>query len=186
MKQDTAIISAIANGDREAFRKLYHLFAEKVYNTALSFVKNEQEAEEVTQDVFTKVFQNAHQFKGDASPSTWIYRIAVNTSLNLIKKKKRFTLVDLSNAEKEIPQFDHPGVLMEKRENARLLFEVIDTLPDNQRTAFILSFVEDLPRQEVANIMELSLKAVESLLQRAKGNLRKVLEKSYPNRRKKR
>jgi RNA polymerase sigma-70 factor (ECF subfamily) len=62
---------------------------------------------------------------------------------------------------------------------------VIDTLPDNQKTAFILSFVEDLKRQEVADIMEMSLKAVESLLQRAKASLREKLEKMYPDRRKK-
>ena len=63
--------------------------------------------------------------------------------------------------------------------------EFIDTLPDNQKTAFILSFIEELPRQEVADIMEVSLKSVEALLQRAKRNLRTRLEKQYPGRRKK-
>lgn len=185
LRPDVEIIQSIANGDRDAFRRFYKMFAAKVYNTALSFTKNEQEAEEVTQDVFTKVFQNAHKFKGDSSPGTWVYRIAVNTSLNLIKKKKRFTFLSLSKSQMELPEFDHPGIILEQKENARQLFKVIDTLPDKQKTAFILSFVEELPRQEVADIMQLSLKAVESLLQRAKKNLRKELGKIYPNRRKK-
>ena len=74
---------------------------------------------------------------------------------------------------------------MENKENAKLLFKVIDKLPDTQKTAFILSYIEELPRQEVANIMETSLKAVESLLQRAKKKMRVELEKIFPNRRKK-
>ena len=75
-------------------------------------------------------------------------------------------------------------MLLEKRESSKILFQVIDTLPDSQKTAFILSFVEELPRQEVADIMEISLKATESLLQRAKNNLRNKLKNKYPDRRK--
>jgi len=177
------ILQSIANGDRRAFQQLYELFSEKVYNTALSYVQNEQDAEEITQDVFTNIFRNASKFKGEAAVSTWIYRITVNASLNQIKRKKRFSFFSAGEI-KETPDFDHPGILLEKKEHAKALFKVIDTLSDNQKTAFILSFVEELPRQEVADIMEISLKAVESLLQRAKKNLRIKLEKLYPNRRK--
>lgn len=179
------LIQAIANGDRTAFRKLYNEFSEKVYNTAISYVQNDEDAEEITQDVFTSIFKNASKFKGDSAVGTWVYRISVNTSLNYLKKKKRFSLFNFGSPDPEQPDFEHPGILLEKKENAKVLFKVIDTLPDSQKTAFILSYIEDLPRQEIADIMETSLKAVESLLQRAKGNLRKKLEKLYPNRRKK-
>lgn len=76
--------------------------------------------------------------------------------------------------------FQHPGVLLENKEKAQYLFSVIETLAEAQKTAFILSFVEGLPRQEVADIMETSLKSVESLLQRAKANLKKKLIEIYP------
>lgn len=174
----------MANGDRKAFQQLYELFSEKVYNTALSYAQNELDAEEITQDVFTSVFRNAAKFKGDAAVSTWIYRITVNTCLNHIKRKKRFSFLKFGESESERPDFEHPGVLLENKENAKSLFKAIDTLPESQKTAFILSFVEELPRQEVAEIMEISLKAVESLLQRGKKNLRDKLEKLYPHRRK--
>lgn len=179
-------MSSIAEGDKNAFRELYKLFSSKVYNTALSYVQNEQDAEEVTQDVFTSIFRNAGKFKGSAAVSTWIYRITVNTSLNYLKKKKRFSFLTFGVSELERPDFEHPGVLLENKENAKALFKVIDTLPDSQKTAFILSFVEELPRQKVADIMDVSLKAVESLLQRGKKNLRTKLGKSYPSRRKNR
>lgn len=179
------ILAAVAEGDSNAFRQLYGLYAEKVYNTALSYAQNGQDAEEIAQDVFTSIFRYAGNFKGESAVNTWIYRITVNTSLNHLKKKKRFSFLKFGNTEPDPPDFEHPGVLLENRENAKILFKVINTLPENQKTAFILSYVEDLPRQEVADIMELSLKAVESLLQRAKASLRKKLDNHYPNRRKK-
>ncbi|GJM34182.1 MAG: RNA polymerase sigma factor [Saprospiraceae bacterium] len=178
------IITSIANGDRQAFQKLYALFGDKVYNTAITYAQDKEDAEEITQDVFTSIFRNAAKFKGDAAVNTWIYRITVNTSLNHLKRKKRFSFLKFGQLELQKPDFDHPGILLEKKEDAKALFKVIDSLPDKQKTAFILSFVEELPRQEVADIMELSLKAVESLLQRAKANLRGKLENLYPERRK--
>ena len=184
MGKSLKLLEAIADGDQKAFQQLYELFAEKVYNTALSYAQNEQDAEEITQDVFTSIFRNAAKFKADSTVRTWIYRITVNTSLNHIKRKKRFSFLKFGALQPDQPDFEHPGVLLENRENAKALFKAIDTLPKNQKTAFILSFVEVLPRQEVADIMGISLKAVESLLQRAKKNLRDKLGNLYPHRRK--
>lgn len=177
MKNEQDLIRLVAKEDRTAFAELYVLLNEKVYNTALSYLQNTQDAEEVTQDVFVKIYKNAAKFQGNATVSTWVYRITINTSLNFIKRKKRFTLFSLGTKSKDLPDFNHPGVIMEKKEDARLLFSTIKTLPENQQTAFILSFIEHLPRLEVADIMGISLKAVESLLQRAKKNLRIKLKK---------
>lgn len=177
------LLSRIAAEDRQAFQQFYQLFAEKVFNTALSYTQNFQDAEEVTQDVFISIYQAAANFKAKAAVNTWVYRITVNKSINFIKKKKRWALFHLNYTPKEQTDFEHPALILENKENAKLLFQFIASLANKQKTAFILSFVEDLPRQEVADIMGLSLKAVESLLQRAKKNLRSKLEKSYPNRR---
>ncbi len=184
MDQQIHLIKSIAGQDQQAFQELYTLYSSKVYNTAISYAQNPADAEEITQDVFVKIHKYAAQFKGESSVGTWIYRIVVNTSLNHLKKKKRFSFLSFGQTETHPSDFDHPGILLENKENARYLFQSIDTLPESQKTAFILSFVEELPRQEVADVMELSLKAVESLLQRAKKNLRDKLENAYPNRRK--
>lgn len=184
MNKESEIIKAIVAGEKEAFSILYKQFSEKIYNTALSYTKNVEEAEEITQDVFIKVFKNIRSFEGSSSLNTWIYRITTNTSLNYVKKANRLINYKNSLSYSTTRDFDHPGVLLENKENVSALYKVMDGLPENQKTAFILSFIEYLPRQEVADIMELSLKAVESLLQRAKKNMRKELEKIYPNRRK--
>ncbi|MEO1436182.1 MAG: RNA polymerase sigma factor [Bacteroidota bacterium] len=182
--QELQNIQAIADGDRQAFLQLYQEYADLVYNLALSYVKHIPDAEEITQDVFTKIHRKAGQFKGGSSLKTWIYRITINTSLTYLKKRKRQSIFQFGSTDQQVPDFEHPGVLLENKEKAKLLFQTIETLPDQQKTAFLLSFVEELPRQQVADIMEVSLKSVEALLQRAKKKMRLKLEKHYPNRRK--
>ena len=184
MRSEIEIIQAIADGEEQALAVLYSLYSEKVYNTGLSYTKSVEDAEEITQDVFMKIYKSAALFKGTSSVNTWVYRIVINTSLNYLKKKNRFTFFKNTLSNTQSVDFKHPGVLLENKENAAALYKAMDCLPSNQKTAFILSFIEELPRQEVADIMKTSLKAVESLLQRAKKNMRSELEKIYPHRRK--
>ena len=183
MNIETELIKQISQGDKIAFKELYALFSNKVYATALHYLQNIPDAEEVTQDVFLSIFNNAHTFKGNSSVSTWVYRIAVNTSLNFLKSRKKSSFLYLFDYKKEIPDFNHPGIIEENKENAKLMYQAISSLPDAQKTAFILGFIEEKPRQEIADIMEISLKAVESLLQRAKANLKIKLKSLNPNRR---
>lgn len=177
------LIAAISQGDRKAFESFYESTSGLVYNTSLSYVHNTTDAEEVTQQVYIKVFKYIQNFKGDSALKTWLYRIAINTSLDFLKKKKRFSFMHSGIDNIQNADFDHPGVLMEKKEAAKELYKVIDTLPEKQRIAFTLIFIEGSPIKEVADIMETSYKAVESLLQRAKKNLREKLKKEYIKRR---
>ncbi|MEZ4966829.1 MAG: RNA polymerase sigma factor [Saprospiraceae bacterium] len=183
------LLERIAGGDENALSELYDVFHQRVYNTALGFLQHVEDAEEITQDVFVEIYRSAGRFQGNSSVSTWIYRIAVHRCLDRLrykKRKRRFAFFSslMGMNVPDPPDFEDPGVQMEKRENARILYKAIDTLPATQKTAFLLSFVEDLPRQEIADIMQVSLKALESLLQRAKANLRKNLDPYYPGRRK--
>lgn len=173
------LISSVAAGDRDAFRALYEQFAGRVYNTALSYLQDKQDAEEVTQDVFVTIYRQAGSFRGDSALSTWIYRIAANAAINYRRKRRKFTVFSIEDKEAQsgLTDFRHPGVQLEHSEQAAHLFKAVEALPDKQKMAFVLSYVENLPRQEVADVMEMSLKAVESLLMRAKSTLRKKLEK---------
>jgi len=185
-------LAQIAAGKDTALAALYNAFGARVFNTALGYLQNAGEAEEVTQDVFVKIYQSASRFEGKSAVSTWIYRIAINQSLDRLahrNRQKRFGMMvrffkgDSVEPQNDLPHFDHPGIQLEQKENARILFKAIESLPEQQKTAFILSFVEELPRQEVADVMQVSLKAVESLLQRAKANLRTRLDDFYEDRR---
>jgi len=164
--------------------ELYNQFGIMVYNLALQYVQNIEDAEEITQDVFMAVYSSLSTFREDSTYSTWIYQITINKSLDFIKakkRKKRFGFLtalftDDHNSEINIPvDFNHPGIQMEDKESLKQLFEHINSLPDNQKTALILHKIEQLPQAEVARIMRLSPKAVESLVQRAKTGLIKKI-----------
>jgi RNA polymerase sigma-70 factor (ECF subfamily) len=181
-------------GDERSFREFYDLHNVKVYNTALGFLVNENDAEDITQEVFVQVFKSIKYFEGKSSLSTWVYRITVTKSLDLLrsrKAKKRFAFIknvfekseDGGREDKDevFINPEHPGVLEENRELSVILFREIDKLPENQRIAFVLNKTEQLSYQEVSEVMGISLSSAESLIFRAKSNLKKRLEKFFSN-----
>jgi RNA polymerase sigma-70 factor (ECF subfamily) len=181
------LIQQLRAGDEQAFKSLVANYQDLVYNTALGVVQNSEDAEDVAQEVFIQVYRSIDQFKGDARLSTWIYRITTTKALDHIrsrKRKKRFAFItSLFGPNDELVHepvdFQHPGVALDRKEQAALLFKMIEQLPDNQKVAFTLHKTEELSYQEIADVMQLSVSAVESLLFRARQNLRKLLEKYY-------
>jgi RNA polymerase sigma factor (sigma-70 family) len=174
------------------FVALYQQYKLLVYNVALSYVQNVEDAEEITQDVFIQLHQSMDGFKNQSSLKTWIYRIAINKSLDFLKHKKSrkrfFIFGKRSENEYEIQNvsnFEHPGVLLENQEKSKILFQVINGLAEKQKTAFILSKIDGLSNPEIASIMELTVSSVESLLFRAKDNLKKKLAEKFEEYRKK-
>lgn len=155
-----------------------------VFNIALNHLQQREEAEEVTQDVFVKVHGKLAGFSGRSNIRTWIYRITVNQCLDHLKARKRkkrsgFHLRFFGDDERDptatLSDYDHPGVMLEDREAVHALFTLIDTLPTRQRSILILKAVDGLEQQEIAAILELSVKSVESLLSRAKDNLKQKM-----------
>jgi RNA polymerase sigma-70 factor (ECF subfamily) len=182
------LLKEVNSGNAKALEKLFLLLKNSVFNVALSYTRNREDAEEITQDVFVEVYQSAATFKGDSSVKTWVYRIAINKSLDFIRyrnRKKRFALLTslVSKETGEVkyhqPDFNHPGVSLENKEKAQYLFAAIDKLPQNQQTAFILLKLEGMSQREAAETMQINEKALESLFQRAKQNLRKELSDIY-------
>jgi RNA polymerase sigma-70 factor (ECF subfamily) len=182
------LLFGLRHGEESAFKELVALFQDKVFNTALGLLQHHTEAEDIAQEVFIQVYRSIDNFKGESLLSTWIYRITVTKSLDHLrskKRKKRFGFLSNLFGDNNLPayepeDFNHPGVLQENKEDAAILFKVIDQLPENQRTAFVLNKVEDLSYREIAAILNTTESAVDSLLQRAKQNLRKKLNELPP------
>lgn len=166
------------------FEELYEEHKSLVYNLALQYVQNIEDAEEITQDVFVSAYHHLDSFNHDSKISTWLYRITINKSLDFIKakkRKKRFGFLtslfheDSSDVKYEVSDFNHPGIMLEQKEELENIFKNINSLPDNQKTALILLKIEEKSQKEAAEIMEITPKAVESLFQRAKNNLKKKI-----------
>jgi RNA polymerase sigma-70 factor (ECF subfamily) len=171
---------------------MFRIFVEKyqdmVFRTCYGFVKNSDDCDDVCQNVFIQAFRNIDKFKGESALSTWLYKIAINQSINFLRQNKWQKLVqkveDLfvfsnNQVNNRNSNNQNPEKLLEKKEEDDILNQAISSLPENQRTAFILHKYDDLPQQDIAEIMGISISAVESLVFRAKSNLQKKLFKYY-------
>ncbi len=186
--EEKELILRLKKNDEIAFGFLVDFFSKKVYNTCIGMLQNIEDAEDVTQEIFISIHINIKEFKEESSLSTWIYRISVNKCLEFIRKKNRkkrsgiFRSIFSAEGEKSIENhsdFSHPGIQLENKERSIILFKAIGLLPEQQQTAYILHKVEQVSYNEIAVIMEVSLSSVESLLFRAKQNLKKHLATYY-------
>ena len=182
------LVYGLRNGEEVAFKELVLKFQDRVFNTSLGLLQHPADAEDMAQEVFIQVYRSIHQFKEESLLSTWIYKITTTKCLDHLrskKRKKRFGFVgNLFGADNkpvyEPEEFNHPGVQLDRKEDAALLFKLVEQLPENQRTAFILNKVEELSYREIADVLNTSESAVDSLLQRAKQNLRKKINEMPP------
>lgn len=152
------LIDDFKNGNEQAFNLLVHRYKEKVYWIVRRLLPDHDEADDVTQNVFIKVYHSLPSFKGDSSFYTWIYRIAVNLSLNEIRRKK---LRKTFSINEEIHQIRSTDVLpleqMENDERTQHIRDAIELLPEKQKKVFLLRYYEELPYEEIAKILKTSV-----------------------------
>jgi len=185
---ENELIEGLIRHDRNAFRELVGNHRKKVIKTAFYFTQNMEDAEELAQDIFMETIESIKHFRKSSSLSTWIYRITVNKSLNLVRKNKRkkifSSLEDLFSKKseargKDLPDPSHSSTKLEENERRELLSRSIQSLPENQRITFILSKYDGLSYKEIAEVMNISIPSVESLLHRARLNLQKKLARHF-------
>jgi RNA polymerase sigma-70 factor, ECF subfamily len=186
---EAGIINKLKQGNEQAFKELVESYRSMVVNTCFGLLHNMEDAEDVAQDVFIEVFRSVENFRADSKISTWLYRIAVNRSLNFIRNNKKHkwfqSFSEVVESKKELlnqlnhQSADDPESELENSQRALLLHQAIDSLPENQRIAFTLNKYEDLAYKEISEVMNLSVSSVESLIHRAKKNLQKKLYKCY-------
>ena len=187
--EENAFLTELKAKNQAAYARLLDEYQKKVFNTCLSFVPNVEDAEDVAQEVFVEVYNSIKNFKGNSKLSTWIYRIAVNKSLEFIRKKntkKRFGFMQ-SLTGNTIPidkssyftEFNHPGVQLENKEKSEVLFRVINELPEAQKVVFTLHKIDGHSYKEISEITQKSISSIESLLFRARKNLKHSLTTFY-------
>jgi RNA polymerase sigma factor (sigma-70 family) len=179
---ESTLMTRLQQGDETAYRSICTAYQDRIYTAILCIVQSVSDAEDLTQEVFVDAFLNIGSFNQKSQFSTWLYRIAINKALNhrrFWKAKKRLnTFLSIFNLtdEAEVPDFVHPAHILENKERSEKIYEAIDKLPANQRTAFVLRQQEDLSYAEIAQIMQTTIPSVESLLFRAKQNLQQFLK----------
>lgn len=185
---DLVLIEQFRNGSMEAYEELVARYESKVYNLAMRFTRNQEDAEEVLQDVFTTIYQKLEGFQGKSAFSSWLYRIIVNAAFMKLRKRRQSNTIyieDLSPQTRQITieKDNTPGqrvdLLSMNRELRETLEGAINRLPDQYRAVFVLRDVDGLSNQEVGEILDLSIPAVKSRLHRSRLMLRKKLQRYY-------
>lgn len=174
---DEQLIKEIRSGNSAAFRTLMERYQQQVFRVAMGYLHAKEDAEDLTQEVFIRVYEMLHTFHGEAAFSTWLYRITLNMSLNQLRKnKKKRLLQSLDTIFNRGSSDKTPLEMLEREEQDREIRAAINALPEKQRMAFVLSRYEELPQKQIATIMNRTEGAVEQLLKRANEKLRKKLQ----------
>lgn len=185
---DLQLIKDFCKGSIEAFEELIGRYETKAFNLSMRFVKNQEDAEEVLQDVFTTLYHKLEGFEGKSAFSSWLYRIVVNASFMKLRKRRQTPTLSIE----DIPQINQQNTLEKEnlvtdradirtlgREIRETIEHAIHRLPDEYRSVFILRDVDGLTNQEVGEILDLSIPAVKSRLHRSRLMLRKKLLRFY-------
>ena len=188
---DVELVGRAKKGDLEAFEALANRYEQRVYSLALRMLRQEQDAEDVTQQTFLSAMENLGGFRGDASFSTWLLRIATHAALKVIRKRKGLDTVSLEEATegtKDTDAVPHPEYiadwrqspeeLVHKHEIKRLLDEALGHLDEKHRVVFLLRDVEGLSVKETAEALGLSEANIKVRLLRARLQLREELTRS--------
>src|SRR5512143_3618467 len=181
---EPALIQAARRGDLDAFNTLVLAYQHQVFNLAFRIMGEEAAASDATQEAFISAYKNLKSFRGGSFKS-WLLRIVTNACYDDLRKRKRrpaTSLEDLVGDENGEGEFDVPShadgpeTIVQRREMAAMLQQGITTLPDDQRIVLVLSDVQGMSYEEIADITNSNLGTVKSRLSRARGKLREYLQ----------
>lgn len=183
--QDEEMIELILKGDSELYAELIDRYGSRLYSISYSYTHNQEEAKDLVQEIFIKIYNNLFSFKSKAKFSTWLYRITVNTCIDWTrsKKTKQNSVMtvwgdeDSSILDNIGIEDDGPEKIMLMREHQEAVRNAVSSLPEIYKTALILYYFEDLQVQEICKILDCPRKTVETRLYRAKSMLKALLSK---------
>ena len=172
------LIREFKRGNDQAYNQLVLRYQEKVYWIVRRMISDHDEANDLTQNIFIKAYHSLHSFKGNSTFYTWLYRIAVNLTLNEIRRKK---IRQIFSLEREEPlqiasKDDHPLEQMEKAEQQLIIRQAIDRLPEKQKKVFVLRYYEELPYDEISKILKTSVGGLKANYFHAVRNIGKFLK----------
>lgn len=181
---DEKIIRKAASGDLDAFELLYRSFSDFVYRVAYRIVQNRPDADEVTQDVFLKLYDHLKDFKSRALLSTWIYRVTVNTALNFAQRSSRERArreEDGWAVERQSVPAEAP-LKMERAEAEAALGKLLERLSPEQRACLVLRELEGLDYRAIAEVLNIKINTVRTRLKRAREALAELTRKGVVSR----
>lgn len=179
---DQEMVALCKKGDREAFNALVTKYQKQVFNIAYGMLSDYEDASDASQEVFVKVYRSIASFKGQASFSTWLYRICSNVCNDMLRKRQRRVIsVSIDSDDDENPAMHlpsnepTPAEILEQTERQKAVLEAINSLRREYREIIVYSDMEQLSYEEISKILRCPVGTVKSRLNRARNSLRKKL-----------
>jgi len=170
-------MAATARGEEAAFRLLVHRWESQVRAFLIHMLSSVEEAEDLTQDAFVQVFRKADKYQGEGKFQSWLFRIAGNLARSKLRRRKILGWVSFNpDFHDRADENDNPARQLEQKNNAEMVQGAMAQLPQRQREALVLHRFQGMKYKEIAEAMDVTVPAVESLIQRAMGQLRKILQ----------
>lgn len=188
-QEDAVLVRETLDGNQLSFQLLVERYQDRVFALVRHYTRSAVEVEDIAQDTFLKVYRKLASFQRQSSFSTWLYRIAVNTALDFLKKAGRSPVHVVEDPEvlssgpalQEGPRLAPPEARLEREELASITHQVLDELPEIFRTVLVLREFEDMSYQEMADVLGISIGTVESRLFRARARFKEALIRLHPD-----
>lgn len=172
--EDTDLVRLCQNGDIPAFDTLFQKYRDKVYSTTYRMINNQEDALDLTQEIFLKVYQKIGKYDFKSTFSTWLYRLAVNVCIDELRKRKKANFVQLTQIQ--IDERTPESQLLSKEEE-ELVWNALNSLKEKERAILVLRDMEGLSYDEISSILDCSTGRVKSRIHEAREKLKIALEK---------
>lgn len=166
------LILQVKEGNHGAFRVLVERYMKHAYNIAYGFVNDHDDAEDIAQESFVRIYDSIKTFRGDAAFNTWLYRIVMNISLNRLRRKKNMNRTKLSSFQNMMLTADSGYAMVSQNETKEIMERKLHELPTLQRAVVILRHLNGLSTKQVSGILRCSEGTVKTHLHRGLKNLR--------------
>ncbi len=182
MISDDDVILSVLDGKVQNFEIIINRYNLKIINFVNKMISDYDEAQNITQDIFLKLYESLKKYRMEGSFKTFIFTIARNTTLNYIKRSKRMSFFSQMPSRHCVDNYivskDEPEKALEKKEKDKELMSALSELKENQRLALILKVYLEMSYNEIAEITNWSIPKIETLISRAKGNLKDKLQEN--------
>lgn len=183
--ETTTLVRAVLEGDKQAYNRLVLLYQSRIYNLAFNYVKNDEEAKDLAQDIFVTAYKALHKLRDDTKFGAWLYQIGLNHCRNRYKRLKRrgyFTNKSLDDDESslQLSGGETPEKELEQQRTINLVRDTIATLNDSEKEIIMLRDLQGMPYEEIGEILDIPLGTVKSKLSRARTSLKNKLKRFYP------
>lgn len=176
MNEELEWIAAVRAGDQQAYAQIINKYKNPLYATILRMTKHPQDAQDLVQEAFIKVYKQLDKYEAKGSFSSWFYRVAINHCMDAFRTKQ-YQMKPVEVDEEQVVNPTHPEIIFMKKEQQRQLERLLQTLPDDERMIILLRYNNELSYEEIAEMMEVPISTVRNKLHRAKKKMRETVKR---------